>query len=41
MQIQLLIINLCEQKIVINIIMNLCGIEDMQNVFHWMKQLKE
>ncbi|MBP1864298.1 hypothetical protein [Clostridium tetanomorphum] len=25
----------------IDITMNLCGMEDMQNVFHYMKQLKK
>jgi hypothetical protein len=41
MQIQPLIINLCQLSKAINIIMNLCGMADIQNVFRWMKQLKE
>ena len=40
MQIQQLIISLCLQRKVTNTTMNLCGIVDMQNVFHWMKHLK-
>ena len=40
MQTQPLIISLCKEKKVINITMNLCGMEDMQIVFHLMKLLK-
>jgi len=41
MQIQQLITSLCQQSKATNTTMNLCGIIDMQNVFHCMKHLKE